>query len=474
MKGERNFKLDNPLLLRIGSLADETGVETCVVGGYVRDLLLGVENKDIDIVVMGDPIKFAHEVNSRLKGTGLVVFERFGTAQLTIDDVKVEIVGARREKYDPASRKPQVQAGTLEEDLSRRDFTINAMAIGLNHYEQLRTKFGELVDPFSGVDALSKKTIDTPLEPEETFSEDPLRILRAIRFSCRFEAALSPRVRKAITEMRNRLGIVSQERITDEFMKLLSTARPSLGLKLMQDTGVMKIVFPEISEMPGVEQRQDHHHKDVFLHTLSVVDNLAVVSDDVWLRFTGLVHDIAKPETKKFIEGIGWTFHGHDELGARMMKRIFQRMKLPMEHTAYVEKLVRLHLRPMALAVEGVTDSAVRRLLFEAGEDFDDLIKLCRADITSKNKNLVAEYTSNYNAVEARAKQVEEKDKIKSWRPPVNGDEIMELFKMKPGKNIGILKKAVEDAVLDGLIPNDHDEAIAFLNGHFEEILSQK
>ncbi len=475
MTDGKRFEIDEPTLVKIGALADDLRIEACVVGGYVRDLILGLESKDLDIVVMGDPIKFAGEISRKLDASGIVVFERFRTAQMTIGETKVEVVGARKEKYDPESRKPVVTAGTLEEDLSRRDFTINAMAVGLNRFADYHeTSFGQLVDPFDGMTALSERIIDTPLDPSETFSEDPLRIMRAIRFSSRFDASLSPRVRDSITGMKDRLSIVSQERITDEFMKVLAVARPSLGLKLMQETGVMKIVFPEISEMPGVEQRQDHHHKDVFLHTMNVVDNLAGVSDNVWLRFTGLVHDIAKPETKKFIDGVGWTFHGHDEIGARKMKRIFQRMKLPMENLQYVEKLVRLHLRPMALAVDGVTDSAVRRLLFESGEDFDDLMKLCRADITSKNRNLVAEYTSNYDLVYARAREIEEKDRIKSWKPPVNGDEIMGLFKIKPGKDVGVLKKAVETAVLDGVIPNDHESAVAFLKAHFAEILFEK
>ncbi len=473
MEQKKNFQLDDPILLGIGGLADNLGIRAYVVGGYVRDLILGNGSKDIDVMVIGDPIFFAKKVEQTLSATALVVFEKFRTAQMAIGNVKVEIVGARKESYESDSRNPIVSEATLEEDLSRRDFTINAMGISLNKLDSLG-KFGELVDPFGGVNGLSEKLIDTPLEPQETFNEDPLRILRAIRFACRFDFTLSPRVVDAIKRMKDRLGIVSQERITDEFIKILSAPRPSLGLKPLQDTGVMKIVFKEINDMPGVEQRQDHHHKDVFLHTMSVVDNLARVSDNVWLRFTGLVHDIAKPDTKKFIEGIGWTFHGHDEIGARKMKKIFQRMKLPMDKLPYVEKLVRLHLRPMALAVEGVTDSAVRRLLFDAGNDFEDLMKLCRADITSKNRELIEEYSQNYDYVEQRAKVVEEKDKIRNWRPPVNGDEIMELFKLEPGKEVGILKKAVETAVLDGVISNDHDAALEFLKSMHEKILAEK
>lgn len=494
MTQTKKFEIDNHILIGIGTLADNLLLEAYVVGGYVRDLIMGNDSKDINIVVIGDPISFAKEVERKLNAAALVVFEKFRTAQMVIDEVKVEIVGARKERYDAHSRKPHVEQATLEEDLSRRDFTVNAMAIGINkirnqnsnvkdssnkfqsndHSPVFEREFGELVDPFGGEAALSRKVIDTPLDPRETFSEDPLRMLRAIRFACRFDFVLSSRVENAIIYMKDRLSIISQERITDEFLKILTALRPSLGLKLMQDTGVMRSVFKEISDMPGVEQRQDHHHKDVFLHTMSVVDSLAGVSDSVWLRFAGLVHDIAKPETKKFIEGIGWTFHGHDEIGARRMKRIFQRMKLPMDNLPYVEKLVRLHLRPMALAVEGVTDSAVRRLLFDAGEDFDDLMKLCRADITSKNKELIKEYSQNYDLVERRAKVVEEKDKIRNWKPPVNGDEIMRLFKLKPGKDVGILKKAVENAVLDGVIPNDHNAAMEFLESNCEKILSER
>jgi poly(A) polymerase len=485
MTRKKKFEIEDPLLLKLGGLADEMGIDAYVVGGYVRDLILGGENKDIDVMVVGDPVGFSRKAARKLGAEGFVLFEKFRTSQMSVGDVKVEIVGARKEKYDQESRKPYVHEGTLEEDLSRRDFTINAMAISINKSREPahtarkagaadRVKvFGEVIDLFGGVNALSQKTIDTPLDPVETFSEDPLRILRAIRFACRFEFSLAPRVHEAVVSMKDRLSIVSQERITDEFMKILSAARPSVGLKMMQDTGVMKIVFPEISEMPGVEQRLDHHHKDVFLHTLAVVDHLAEISDNVWLRFAGLVHDIAKPDTKKFIDGIGWTFHGHDEIGARRMKRLFHRMRLPLDKLPYVEKLVRLHLRPMALAVEGVTDSAVRRLLFEAGNDFDDLMKLCRADITSRNKKLVAEYTGNYDSVEERARVVEEKDRIRDWRPPVNGEEIMLAFGLKPGKSVGLLKKAVESAVLDGRIPNDHDSAMDYLRQNREKILSE-
>lgn len=481
MSRKRTFEIDEPILVELGKLADEAGIQAFVVGGYVRDLILGKASKDIDVMVTGDPLSYARNSASKLNATGFVVFEKFRTAQMTVGDTKVEIVGARKESYGPESRKPVVEEATLEEDLSRRDFTINAMAIPISNTGPEKSGqsgksgvvCGTLVDLYGGERALEKGVIDTPLDPVETFSEDPLRMLRALRFACRFEFSLAPRVADAITAMKERLSIVSQERITDEFMKILAASRPSTGLKLMQDTGVMKLVFPELSVMPGVEQRNDHHHKDVFLHTLSVVDHLAEETDNIWLRFAGLVHDIAKPDTKKFIDGIGWTFHGHDEIGARRMKRLFQRMRLPMDKLRYVEKLVRLHLRPMALAVEGVTDSAVRRLLFEAGDDFDDLMKLCRADITSRNRRLIAEYTRNYDSVEDRAKIVEEKDRIRNWRPPIDGEEIMRVFGLKPCKAVGTLKKAVESAVLDGSIPNDHDAALEFLRENGEKILSE-
>ncbi|MGC8652665.1 MAG: CCA tRNA nucleotidyltransferase [Candidatus Kryptoniota bacterium] len=468
------FKIKENILHKIGSLSDMAGIEAYVVGGYVRDLVMGLATKDIDIVIVGEPVDFARSVAKELKASNLVIFRRFRTAQMQIENTKIEIVGARKESYVPESRKPVVIGGSLEEDLSRRDFTMNAMAISLNFRGLGGREFGELVDPYGGLDAIERKIIDTPLDPAQTFSEDPLRVLRAVRFAGRFGFSLAPRVREAISSVKSRLTVVSRERITDELLKILSSDHPSAGLKLLYDLGLIDYVFPDLSQMVGVEQRQDHHHKDVFLHTLKVVDNLAAVTDNVWLRFAGLVHDIAKPETKRFVEGVGWTFHGHDEIGARKLKKIFQQLRLPMEKLPYVEKLVRLHLRPMALAVEGVTDSAVRRLLFEAGEDFEDLMKLCRADITSKNKDLIREYTQNYDLVARRAKEVEEKDRIRNWRPPVNGDEIMKLFGLQPGIEVGLLKKAVESAILDGIIQNDHDAAISYLKENKEKILSDE
>ena len=458
--------LDNPLLKRIGAVADEQGMEVYVVGGYVRDLLLGQGDKDLDILVLGDGVAFARFVAERLGAGPVVVFEQFGTAMVPTDQGKIEFVGARREDYSPGSRKPVVHAGTLADDLRRRDFTLNAMAVSLSG-----GRFGEFLDPLGGERDLRDGTLRTPLDPSRTFDDDPLRIMRAIRFASQFGFQIDPPALDAIHAMGERLAIVSQERITDELLKILQSPKPSVGFQLMYATGVLRRVFPEIAQMAGVDQRKDQHHKDVFLHTCVVVDNVAAVSDNLWLRFTALVHDIAKPRTKEYKEGTGWTFHGHEELGARMMRKIFQRMRLPNEHLPYVEKLVRLHLRPMALVDEVVTDSAVRRLVFEAGNDVDDLMVLCRADITSKNPGLVSRYLKNYDIVMRKIVEVEEKDRLRNWQPPVKGDEIMEVCGIQPGREVGRLKQAIEDAILDGKIPNEHDAAIRYLLSIKDQIL---
>jgi len=430
---------------------------------------LGKTDVDIDILVMGDGIAFAHEVAKDLEEKTVVTFERFGTAMLPTKDGKIEFVGARKEKYEGNSRNPQVATGTLRDDLLRRDFTVNAMAVCLN--DRL---FGSLEDPLNGRNDLEARILRTPLDAGSTFDDDPLRMMRAIRFAAQLGFVIDDGGLQAIRRLKERLGIVSQERITEEFLKILKAPRPSIGLRLLYDTGLMETVFPEVAQMAGVDQRKDHHHKDVFLHTCIVVDNIAERSEHLWLRFVALVHDIAKPRTKAFKEGTGWTFHGHEEVGARMMKGIFRRLKLPMEPLAYVEKLVRLHLRPMALVDETVTDSAVRRLVFDTGNDIDDLMKLCRADITSKNPRLVARYLKNYDVVMQKIIEVEEKDRLRNWQPPVKGDEIMSAFGLIPGKEVGLLKKAVEEAILDGLIPNDHDAALAFLIEKKNKILDSR
>ena len=453
-----HIEIGAPELRAIGQLADELHLDVCVVGGYVRDLLLGKQGQDVDVLVVGNGIEFAKNVAEKFGGAKIVVYEKFGTAMLHLGPLKVEFVGARKESYSKDSRNPVVESGSLEDDLSRRDFTINAIAASLNF-----ANFGDLADPFQGVSDLEAKILRTPLDPAKTFDDDPLRIMRAIRFASQLGFSLEKNTLDAIPAMKDRLTIIAQERITDEFLKILSSAKPSVGLILMFTTGVMGIVFPEIAELSGVDQRDDHHHKDVFLHTCTVVDNISKVTNDVYLRFTALVHDIAKPRTKQFREGIGWTFYGHEDLGARMVKHMFRKLKLPFEKISYVEKLVRLHLRPMALVDEDVTDSAVRRLLFDAGELIDDLMILCRADITSKNTKLVKEYTSNYDRVHSKMIEVEEKDRLRSFQPPVRGEEIMQICGLEPGKLVGVLKSKIEEAILDGIIANEHDAALEYL-----------
>ena len=466
---EEHIALAHPLFGTIGGIADRSGTEVYVVGGYVRDALLGGGEGDIDILVMGDGVAFAREV-SRETGIGTVVaFPRFGTARIPSEKGNVEFVGARKERYDPDSRNPSVAPATLAEDLLRRDFTVNAMAASLN-----RETWGRLHDPLGGREDLARRLLRTPVDPGKTFEDDPLRMMRAVRFASQLDFRIDASVLEAVAGMRDRLAIVAAERVTEEFLKILGTRLPSVGLRLMFDTGLLHRVFPEIAQMAGVDQRRDHHHKDVFLHTCTVVDNVAVVSDNLWLRFTALVHDIAKPRTKAFKEGTGWTFHGHEELGARMMKKIFQRLKLPLEHLPYVEKLVRLHLRPMALVDDGVTDSAVRRLVFETGNDIDDLMILCRADITSKNPSLVARYRENYEIVMKKIVEVEERDRLRNWQPPVKGDEIMAVCPLSQGRAVGELKKAIEEAILDGRIPNEHDAALEYLLIIKDRILAQE
>lgn len=458
--------LDHPALEQIGRIADKEHLDVYVVGGYVRDLLLQKHDRDLDVLVMGDGIRFVNTVATALGIRTVVSFERFGTAMVPLPGGKLEFVGARREQYQPGSRKPDVSPGTLEEDLLRRDFTVNAMAVALNS-----ERYGELLDPLGGREDLAARLLRTPLDPAQTFADDPLRIMRAIRFASQLEFSVEAATLTALGAMRDRLKQISQERITDELLKMLGTERPSVGLKLMFDTGVMEVVFPELAQMAGVDQRGDHHHKDVLLHTLTVVDNIARTTDNVWLRFAALVHDIAKPRTKAYKPGTGWTFHGHEEVGARMMKKIFQRLKLPMEPLPYVEKLVRFHLRPMVLVDDAVTDSAVRRLVFETGNDIDDLMKLCRADITSKNPRLVTRYLKNYELVMQKIVEVEEKDRLRNWQPPVRGDEIMAVCGIGEGRKVGELKKAIEEAILEGKIPNEHDAALEYLLSIKDEIL---
>jgi poly(A) polymerase len=443
---------------KASEIADELEVEVYIVGGYVRDLILNRKNEDIDFLVVGDVQKYSRQLASTLGIDDIVIYKTFGTAHFAYQGLNLEFVGARKESYRKSSRKPEVSEGTFSDDISRRDFTINTIAVQIN-----KDDFGKVIDTFDGMNDIDKKLIKTPLNPDITFDDDPLRILRAFRFASQLNFKVDESILKSAEKLRDRLSIVSPERITDEFLKIMKSPKPSVGLNLLQSTKVMEVIFPEISKMIGVEQRKDYHHKDVFYHTLEVVDNISKKTDDVWLRFAALVHDIAKPKTKRFVEGTGWTFHGHEELGARMMKSVFRRMKLPMNKLSYVEKLVRLHLRPIALVSEEVTDSAIRRLIVAADEDLEDLITLCRADITSKNPGKVERYLNNYEIVMKKVLEVQEKDELRAFQSPVSGEVIMEVCNLKPSKKVGEIKTAIEEAILDGVICNNYEEAYEYL-----------
>ena len=438
--------------------AKEINQKAYIVGGFVRDKILGIERKEIDFLILGNGIDFVKKYSEKLGVKKISVFKNFGTAHFNYKGYDLEFVGARKESYKRNSRNPKVSLGTFEDDINRRDFTINTLAVSLNTED-----FCEIIDTFNGLNDIKAKIIKTPLDPMRTFDDDPLRILRAYRFASQLNFKVDKSIDEAAYKLRERLKIISQERITGEFLKILSSPKPSIGLKLLYNSGVMEIIFPEISNLAGVDQRRDYHHKDVFLHTLKVVDNISNATGNVWLRFTALVHDIAKPQTKKFVEETGWTFHGHEELGARMMKSIFKKLKLPLNQLEYVEKLVRLHLRPIVLAGEEVTDSAIRRLIVAAGEDLEDLITLCRADITSKNPRKVSKYLENYENVMKKVWEVEEKDRLRNFQSPVRGEEIMKVCNLKPSKKVGQIKTAIEDAILDGKIGNNYEEAFKYL-----------
>ena len=455
-------------LSKLSSTAESRSEDVYLVGGFVRDILLGRTKKEMDFLVVGDGPAFAKDFANALGINDIVIYKNFGTAHFDFQGMALEFVGARKESYKRNSRNPKVESGTLDDDLDRRDFTINTLAVSMN-----KENFGELVDKFNGIADIEKRIIKTPLDPLKTFDDDPLRIMRAFRFASQLNFEIESSVIAAATEMAERLKIVSQERITEEFLKILESPKPSVGLKLLYESGVMKVVFPEIHNLGGVEQRKDFHHKDVFYHTCKVVDNLANVSGDVWLRFAALVHDIAKPPTKRFVEGIGWTFHGHEDLGARMMNSIFTRLKFPLTKLEYIEKLVRLHLRPIALADEIVTDSAIRRLIVAADEDLEDLITLCRADITSKNPTKVSRYLENYEIVMQKVRDVKERDQLRAFQSPVRGEEIMQVCGIKPSKLVGDIKTAIEDAILDGQIGNNYEEAYAYFMQIKDEFLNK-
>lgn len=459
--GPMNFAsaLQNRIFKEVGSVADALQLDTYVVGGYVRDLILNRPSKDIDFVCVGSGISLAQKVANALgPGVNVSIFKSFGTAQIVYQDLELEFVGARKESYRRDSRKPVVEDGTLEDDQRRRDFTINAMAISLN----ART-FGDLIDPFQGREDIKKKMIRTPLDPVVTFSDDPLRMMRAVRFASQLNFDIEASAFEAISNQAERLKIVSQERITDELNKIISSPVPSYGFKLLFHSGLLKQFFPELVALHGVEYVGNRAHKDNFFHTLQVLDNVAKVSDDLWLRWAAILHDIAKPATKRYDKTHGWTFHGHEDRGARMTPGIFKRLKLPLnDRMEFVQNLVRLHLRPIPLSKE-VTDSAIRRLLFDAGEDIDALMTLCRADITSKNFDKVSRFLKNFDLVEQKIKEVEEKDHIRNFQPPVTGDEIMKLYNLPPGRIIGEIKEQIKDAILDGVIRNNKEEAMELL-----------
>lgn len=452
--------LDQPLFRTIGKVADQSGQPAFVIGGYVRDILLQRATSDIDIMTVGSGIELAEKVALGLGIRSKVsIFKNFGTAMLRYKDLEVEFVGARKESYQRDSRKPFVEIGTLEDDQQRRDFTINTMAVRLNS-----GNYGELIDPFEGIKDLDKGIIRTPLDPDITFSDDPLRMMRAIRFATQLRFSIEDNTLISISRNKDRIGIVSPERIIEEINKIIMSPKPSVGFKLLEETGLLKLVFPELERMKGVDSVKGIGHKDNFYHTLKVLDQLSPVSDNLWLRWAALLHDIAKPATKKFVEGIGWTFYAHNFVGAKMIPGIFRKLKLPMnEKMKYIQKMVELHMRPIALVEEEVTDSALRRLLFDAGDDIDDLMTLCEADITSKNADKVKRHLENFQLVRQKLKEIDEKDAIRNFQPPVTGEEIMATFGIPPGREVGIIKNAIKEAILEGEIGNNYEEAFQLM-----------
>ncbi len=460
------------IILQIAEIAWRENYEVYIVGGFVRDYFLNRPRTDYDFTVVGDALEFAQKVAKHFK-VKPVVFERFGTAMVPLKDgLQLEFVGTRKEEYQPNSRKPIVTTGTLYDDIARRDFTINTLAASLN-----REELGKVINIFNGIEDLGQRLIRTPLDPEITFSDDPLRMMRAARFASQLNYNIHSDTLAAMKKMASRLKIISQERITNEFFKILESAQPSVGINILSETGLLSQFFPEFEQLKGVDiktqQDKVFAHKDVFYHTLKVVDNIAPMTNNVWLRFAALLHDIGKPRTKRYIPQVGWTFHGHEEVGAKMVVKIFRNFKLPLEYQDYVQKLVRLHQRPMVLVDDGVTDSAIRRLAVNAGDALEDLFTLCKADITTKNPKLSEQYLKNYDAVLQKILEVQEKDKLREFQSPVRGEEIMQYCRLSPCKAVGIIKSNIEEAILDGIIPNEYEDANKYFEDNIEKWINE-